>query len=220
RSYYERNNWAGRIRSNGHFVYDSPANNAFAHYLMASLNFAGDQPDTVAKAQGIEAELFRLPGIESFDTISARISTDTGVDIDYAVTHKGQRVIHPTLDIIGDKGRIRWDFDRQFTIYPEGEEIESIGGDFSRESMFRKALEAIRIGRFQGCSLSMAREHTRIIEAIHQRFPIQDFSPDLIEMGEIAEKPFPHVSGIEEAIEAILQDGGMISQYFPTSTSS
>ena len=42
-AYYSRNNWTGRIRTaSGEQVLDSPANNAFAHYLNLPLFFAGE----------------------------------------------------------------------------------------------------------------------------------------------------------------------------------
>ncbi|MBC2603815.1 Gfo/Idh/MocA family protein [Puniceicoccus vermicola] len=211
KSYYTRNNWAGKIRSNGHLVYDSPANNAFAHYLIATLNFAGEKMSSIASAKEVEAELYRLPGIETFDTISARVVTENGIEIDYAVTHKGIRTIEPTLDILGTEGRIRWNFDKKFTIFPDEEEIISIGADFSRESMFRKVIESIHTGTHQGCSLEMAREHTKLIQTIHQKFTISEFPADLVRQGELAGEAFPHVEGIEEALEEILRKGGMIS---------
>ena len=63
RSYFTRNNWAGRLRVDGMPVMDSPLNNAFAHFVMLSLFFIGR--DTLA-LEG--AELLRAHAIESFDT--------------------------------------------------------------------------------------------------------------------------------------------------------
>ena len=40
-NYYARNNWAGKLAMNGTWVFDSPVNNACAHYLNLALFWAG-----------------------------------------------------------------------------------------------------------------------------------------------------------------------------------
>ena len=65
----------------------------------------------------------------------------------------------------------------------------------------------------------MAREHTKLIQTIHQKFTISEFPADLVRQGELAGEAFPHVEGIEEALEEILRKGGMISDYLSKETS-
>tara|TARA_R100000027_G_scaffold35774_2_gene26289 strand:- start:15892 stop:17094 length:1203 start_codon:yes stop_codon:yes gene_type:complete len=210
--YYERNNWAGRITSGGKKVYDSPANNALAHYLMASLYFAGTAEDGAARATTVEAELYRASSIESFDTISAKITTNTGVEIDFSVTHKGIETIHPIVEIVGTEGSVRWEIDHHFTFMPEGREVPCAAGDSSRHEMFQLVLESIETGVQKGCSLQMAREHTRVIESLHENVPILDIDPQYVFDCEFDGGPHKHVDGIEDAVRKVLGEGGLFSE--------
>ena len=52
-SYYARNNWAGRLRVGSAWVLDSPVNNAFAHFLMLALFWAGDTPTAASPPESL-----------------------------------------------------------------------------------------------------------------------------------------------------------------------
>ena len=51
RSYFTRNDWAGRTHVDGVAVLDSPLNNAFGHFVMLSLYFASPQAQGAAAAE-------------------------------------------------------------------------------------------------------------------------------------------------------------------------
>jgi len=86
RAYYTRNDWAGRLRTGGHPVFDSPFGNAMAHYVQ-NLLFWGGEP--VAKVETVRAWLARAHLIESCDTgfVAARLAG--GVILRLGVTHAG-----------------------------------------------------------------------------------------------------------------------------------
>ena len=70
-AYYGRNNWAGKIASpaTGALILDSPANNAFAHYLNIALFLAADKLEATAEPVITAARLLRARRtIETFDT--------------------------------------------------------------------------------------------------------------------------------------------------------
>ena len=86
--YYNRNDWAGRIRdSRGRYVFDSPVNNACAHYLHNMFYLLGGQPNTSAACRDVTAELYRANNIENFDTAALRAYTDDGVEILFYTSH-------------------------------------------------------------------------------------------------------------------------------------
>ena len=87
-SYFDRNRWAARIRSDdGAWVLDSPVNNAAAHYLHNMLYVLGQSRATTAQPANIQAELYRANPIENYDTAALRIVTEEGVEILFYTSH-------------------------------------------------------------------------------------------------------------------------------------
>ena len=87
-TYYRRNRWAGRLYTGqGHPVFDSPVNNACAHYLHNMLYVLGDRVDASAAPARVTAELYRANGIETYDTAALRCWTSGGVEIVFVVSH-------------------------------------------------------------------------------------------------------------------------------------
>src|SRR5690606_33552608 len=115
-AYYSRNAWAGRVRLAGEWVLDSPVSNAFAHFLMLALFWAGRTAEAAAEPTEIDAELYRAGSIESFDTASLRLQTGEGVEILFYGSHAGQEEVVPQVKLIGDAGTITWVYERSYTI--------------------------------------------------------------------------------------------------------
>jgi predicted dehydrogenase len=87
-SYYGRNDWAGRLRSDaGDWILDSPLNNAMAHDLHNALYVLGGAVDTSARPQDVIAELYRANEIENFDTAALRAHTVDGAEILFYGSH-------------------------------------------------------------------------------------------------------------------------------------
>jgi len=87
-SYFARNNWGGRIQDDqGRYVYDSPANNATAHYLHNMLYLLGDAVDSAAMPTAVTGECYRGHKIENFDLTCCKIETDRDVDVFFYTTH-------------------------------------------------------------------------------------------------------------------------------------
>ncbi len=86
--YYARNNWAGKIRDRqGHWILDSVAHNATAHYLHNPYYMHGPALNQSAKPVSIQCELYRANDIENFDTCMLRAVTDQGCEVLYYVSH-------------------------------------------------------------------------------------------------------------------------------------
>lgn len=87
-AYYLRNRWAGRrYTTQGVPVFDSPVNNACAHYLHNMLYLLGDEPSRSAAPAKVVAELYRANGVETYDTAAIRCRTTGGVEIVFLVSH-------------------------------------------------------------------------------------------------------------------------------------
>lgn len=96
KDYYNRSAWAGKKYSaNGDLIYDSAANNAFAHYLHHLLYLTGESIDTSAEISQLTAELYKANEIETFDTCAVRMTTTSNVEICYYASHAVDQVKQP-----------------------------------------------------------------------------------------------------------------------------
>jgi len=92
-AYYQRNNWAGRIKDDqGRWVLDSVVNNATAHFLHNMFFVLGKSSRENARGQSaypaaVTAELYRANPIENYDTAALRVRTAGGTELMYYATH-------------------------------------------------------------------------------------------------------------------------------------
>ncbi|MFW6061537.1 MAG: Gfo/Idh/MocA family protein, partial [Planctomycetota bacterium] len=66
--YYQRNEWAGKLRAGGQWVLDGPATNALAHQINNMLFWASPQAGKFASPLAVRAELYTAGDIESHNT--------------------------------------------------------------------------------------------------------------------------------------------------------
>jgi len=171
RSYFTRNNWAGRLRVDGVPVMDSPLNNAFAHFVMLSLFFIGD--DTLALE---EAELLRAHAIESFDTAVVRSRTSRGVKLWFGASHACHETVEPEIVITGSRGQACWRYESDAWWRTAGGDADhrpllDITG--ARRAMFHAALLRLHDPAARICTSELAGRHTALIEAIHRQGRIE-----------------------------------------------
>lgn len=174
-AYYQRNRWAGKLRDGGGTeVFDSPVNNAFAHYLNIALFFGGDEFARMADVTGCRARLYRARDIESFDSCEFELVTSAGIPIRGAFSHTVDQPTSQTIRVLGEKGMIEWDIEGSWRHYDAAGQLLA---EHPMATPFGK-LYADMVDRFNGlettvCTLSMARAHTGCITEFHRRFPIE-----------------------------------------------
>src|SRR5699024_11272594 len=99
-SYYNRSPWAGKKYStDGSMIFDSVANNATAHFLHNLLYLNGDNVDTSSKIDTLEAELYRVNNIETFDTCVTYIKTINNVDIYFYASNATKEKKEPCFQL-------------------------------------------------------------------------------------------------------------------------
>lgn len=173
--YYRRNDWAGKLRVNGRWVLDSPANNAHAHYLLNMLYLASAQADVAEVPVKLRAELYRANLIESCDTAQLQFQTREGVQCHALLTHANARARGPIMHIICEKGKIVWQTDsgRTRIDYAAGD-CENFDNEIHphwRYEGFRDLVYAIRNDIAPLCTPELARSHTLTINAMHASCP-------------------------------------------------
>jgi predicted dehydrogenase len=216
-SYYERNSWAGQLHVNGSWVLDSPVNNAMAHFLMILLYWSGLTEDAFGVPESLKADLFRAQNIPSFDTASLKVGLRDGPDVLYGVTHSAEENIQVFLLIEGEKGRIEWEHFNEIRITTDsGTEIipcEDLGS--LREGMIEQVCLWVtkRSGKVVG--LEDALLHTKLVNALHDGFPIRDFPADRIQRRAIQDQTFRFVPGLLEDLRTAHESDQLLSELSP-----
>lgn len=171
-AYYNRHNWAGKIRFAGKDIYDSPAQNATAHFLQNMLYVSGSLPDESAEIESVYGENYRVKDIESADTQFIRVKTKAGVSIEFITTHATLESEGPVTRFDFEKGYIVWDEQKNAlaSVY-EGrgdsakliEEIDA--GDIPRvHRVFENVCTAINEDKQPLCTIHNAYQHTLCVE--------------------------------------------------------
>ncbi len=175
-TYYQRNYWAGRIAVEGTPIYDSPAQNAVAHYLNNLLYIAGDTQEASAEPENVYAENYRAQKIESADTQYIHATTGNGLTIQFIATHAVDVGDGPVACYRFENGYVDWllaDHQGKTRIYEYGgdhkeaglvEEFDNGGVDPFQE-VFRDTCRAIREGREPLNSIHNSWQHTLCIRA-------------------------------------------------------
>ncbi|MCW5548227.1 MAG: Gfo/Idh/MocA family oxidoreductase [Opitutaceae bacterium] len=178
RAYFLRNTWAGRLQQDGAPVLDSPLSNAFGHFVLLSLLFAGvDAADIAASA--VEVELFRAHAIESFDTAVVALRTPRGQRLWFGASHASHVTTEPEILIEGSAGRACWRYEKEACIEPAAGARQCrpvLDQHATRRLMLAAVLARLRDPAAAVCTAAMAARHTALIETVHRAAPVTAFS--------------------------------------------
>ena len=167
--YYSRNNWAGKLlAADGTPIWDSPINNAFAHYLNLELFFAGDEFEESAHAISVEGALYRArKTIETFDTCTLRFRTANEVEILCLLTHASAAKVDPIIQVECENGEVSWQLNGTWSIRSgEGRQLYSGIVELPVGDMFKDVLRKASGKQVFCCPLSVAAEHANCIEML------------------------------------------------------
>ncbi len=227
--YYDRNSWAGCIRDGDSFVFDSPIQNANAHYLQNLLYLAGPSRHESALPVKIYGENYHAQDIESADTQYIRCTTADGIELSFAVTHATEDVDGPHIECLFEKGRISWTMEKGATrIYNEkGELTESFDNGESPlfRTVFEKTLRALEEGERPLCHIGNAFQHTVCINYLYRATEgINDLPEEWKQNNKVTHEPYLGYSsnvkldpnavntvivGIDEAMKEMWDKGGI-----------
>ena len=176
-SYYTRNGWAGALTRDGRAVFDSPLNNAFAHFAHLALFLAGPAPTAAAAPERIAAELWRAHGIESCDTAFVRAHLAGGAVLFCGATHASRKARDPEIFLEGPGGRIHWHYERAITVESVGTapEVRPLPTAMeARGSMFAGVLQRLHDPAALICDTASAAQHVALVAGMHAAAPITD----------------------------------------------
>jgi len=201
--YYARNDWAGRIRNDSGWVFDSPAQNAMAHFLMLTLFWAGHEPEAPARPVAIEGDLYRARGIENFDTCALRIETAEDIELLFFGSHSGHESHQPIIRIEGEKGWIEWAFPHQIRWQMNDGAVHALpqlGQGRVRETMMDAIVRYCEARTGFVVSPEIAATHTLCINGLMDSAAIHTIDPQFVDVQTIDGESLPVIRGIEESM--------------------
>ncbi len=182
-AYYGRNNWAGKIASpsTGALILDSPANNAFAHYLNIALFLAADKLEATAEPTVTAARLLRARrSIETFDTCAIDF-TAGGVPVSAFLTHTCLDTTEPHIVVQCSEGRADWELNGEWSIRDANGDLIAGGPDGDcYGTMFDDVVAKLADPSVFTCSVAMARNHAALIEALYRDYQVEEIPEALI----------------------------------------
>jgi beta-glucosidase len=182
RSYYARNGWAGRMRLGaGLTAFDSPASNAFAHFINLALYWSASSGDGMASVASLDASLWRAQQIESFDTAVFCAELDSGTRLHACLSHACAEARDATVRLDAEKAEIIWTHLKKYEIkWRDGrsEQARLSEPTETRMRMLDAVLERVAGGGSFICTAGMARPHADLVERLSTQFPIGNIAPE------------------------------------------
>ena len=179
-AYYHRNDWAGRIKDNqGHWILDSPAGNAMAHFLHNMFYVLGERVTSSAVPALVTAELYRAYPIENYDSIACRVITTEGIELLFYASHAIPRDLGPWFSIEFPQTEVTLGADRPEIMARDNAGNTKSYGSPDADHPFKKLFSALDVVAGKGtvmCGPEAARAQTLCINGI------QDSMPDIISL--------------------------------------
>lgn len=214
-AYFRRNNWAGRIHAvGGEDVYDSPVNNATAHYLHNMLFLLGERIDAAAIPLTVQAELYRANEIENYDTAAIRCEMPGGTELLFYTTHA-------TPDRHGP--RFVYEFERATVTYDHRDgEIKATFSDGNthnygspereRDQKLWQSIDAVRTHAPLPCTPRTAFAHTLSAAAAQESSQITRIPAASLRSVPTEEASMVIVDGLSEALAECFESGSLLSE--------
>lgn len=208
--YYQRNAWAGKLKSGSAWVLDSPFNNALAHYLNLLSFYAGKSFPTPAVIASVQAGLFRAKPIVSLDTAWIKVITDDAKTLLFYVTHSCVERNGPVTVISGQHGEIVYNESKTVMRLNNGtvEEFTSAQGTAVRQNVMDALIGKLHSCNHLICTSEIATAQTIICNGAHESSAIHQVSAECVKSIEDANGiRLDVIPGIEDIIiNAFRQD--------------
>jgi predicted dehydrogenase len=193
--YFRRNYWSGKLCVNGKPIYDSPIQNATAHFLNNMLYIAGESKHESAVPREIYGENYRANDIDSPDTQFIRVITTNRIMITFFASHAVGTVIDPKMELSYERGKVIWHRNGQTEVlhkknseYTVREEFAD--GDVSiRDELFRDVIDSVRENRRPLVDIDNSWQHTACVEKLFETGEIVTIDNKYLETLEV-EKQF------------------------------
>ncbi len=168
--------WAAKIKVDGHYVLDSIAMNACAHYLHNMFFLLGKSIDQSARPALLEASVARANAIETYDTACFRVFTQEGSVLNFTATHASRANINPQMRFLFENARVEMaetDDENGITAYFKDGEIKHYGP--TTRDRFQKIWYCCEVARGRKqplCTVETAWSHLQCVNAVSEFAPV------------------------------------------------
>jgi len=167
RSYFTRNDWAGRVMRDGQWILDGSLNNVLSHLLSQNLFFGGQTQVGLAELEQVTGEVYRCNPIEGDDLSCSRLLTRQGFEILTYTSLVAPQEIAPLTVIETDRARIHYeDFSRIRIFHASGEIEERESYQEHRIEMILHLCRAFRTGGGYIADLRTLRPFTEAVNGV------------------------------------------------------
>lgn len=170
RAYYNRNEWAGKLKMGESWVLDGPATNALAHQITNMLFLASPEANRLATPVSVRAELYAAGSVESHDTCAIEVHTAEGPACLFLASHCSEANFGPVIEVEAEHGHARWSMrDGARIAYGAGSE-EECPPDDGRPKMVTNLVEAVRANNrsLLRCDLAETRKFVLALDGAHE----------------------------------------------------
>ena len=206
-AYYARNRWAGRLATNdGQPVFDSPVNNAAAHYLHNMLYLLGHDRRSSETPVHLQAELYRANRIESYDTAVLRTMTPCGAEVSLATSHATGRRIGPQFRFKFERATVTYGeeapHDHVIARLEDGRVVDYGAPEADRDEKLWQCIAAAREGAAVDCDVAAALPHALCVDAARRSFeaPVTIPAEQILRRAVNGDGQMSVVAGLEEAM--------------------
>lgn len=214
-AYFRRNSWAGKKHAaGGEDVFDSPVNNATAHYLHNMLFLLGETIDASAIPLTVQAELYRANEIENFDTAAMRCEMPGGTEVLFYTTHTVPNRRGPVFCFEFEQATVTYDNrDGEIkALYRNGSAHNYGSPEKDRDRKIWMAIDAVRSRASLPCTPRTAFAHALCAAAALESCPSIISVPEMALRSVQGETtPMTIVDGLAEALDDCFDMGTLPS---------
>jgi predicted dehydrogenase len=216
--YFQRNDWAGKVRAaDGTPVYDSPVNNATAHYLHNMLYLLGPTRESSANPISVQAELYRANDIENYDTAAVRVIVEGGAELLFYTSHSVPIAMGPVLCYEFERAKIYYEAETGggFIARFANGTIRRYGDpNADRPLKIWQCIDAVRTGEPIACGIPAAVPHALCVAAAAASMPkVSEFPSDLVTMQGLSGQPMKCVTGLASAMVQCYDQGMLPAEH-------
>jgi predicted dehydrogenase len=213
-SYYNRSDWAGKLRMNGDWILDGTINNPLAHMLADELYLASSKAGEMAQPVSVQAELYHGHDIESEDTSSMRMITDEGIEVLFNTTLCSDARIDTSVIIECEKARIEYLAFCKATITLKNGEVDTIDDPCEKRiNMLTKLAECYESGASYPVVLETCRPFTLAVNgAFESSGAIYSIDKKYLERSAQGDDTKTVISDIDNVLKAAHEKGKLFSE--------
>jgi len=216
-SYYERNAWAGQLRSNDRWILDGPATNATAHFINHMTYLVQAVEGDAFGIHAVRGELYRAKPIPSYDTTSIEIITRGGARLYHSASHATTEAIEPQSVFLCEKADVYWDrpSDTFVVKYHDGNEEQYANPDPSlTHAGFLEQIARVAEGAEAAplCGIREAAPQVLIINlAFESSMGIRGVGEGHTYASELGGSPIVAIQGMEETLRRAIEESATFS---------